>query len=56
MDFEHWLAEVRKLLVKLGYCASPEAARGWGSDEGWKEYFDEEYTPREAVEEDFSYA
>jgi hypothetical protein len=56
MTFEEWLREVRKFLVEAGYSPDPEDARQCGSDEGWREYFENGYAPREAVKEDFSYA
>lgn len=56
MDFEQWLAEVRRLLVEGGFCPTPQDAAEVGSEEGWKIYFDDGYAPQEAVAEDFSYA
>lgn len=44
-----WLAEVRRLFAELGY-------EFYGSDGGWREYFDGRYAPKEAILEDLSYA
>ncbi|MDQ3802762.1 MAG: hypothetical protein M3416_02775 [Acidobacteriota bacterium] len=56
MDFEQWLAEVRSLLVELGFCRTPEEAAEYSTVEEWRLYFEGGYPPRQAVNEEFSYA
>ena len=54
--FGEWLKEVRRYLVEAGYSRDAEDAENCGSDQGWREYFENGYAPREAVREDYSYA
>lgn len=56
MDFRQWLSELRKLLLDGGYCPTPKDADDCGTEDDWRSYFDDGYTPQEAVSEDFSYA
>lgn len=55
-NFRRWVRRVREIIVEFGCYATVEEAERYGSDDDWRGYFYEGYTPREAVLEDFSYA
>ena len=51
--FTEWLADLDRLAVaEFGYSAAPSASPG---PECWRSYFDEGYSPREALMEEGTY-
>lgn len=55
-NFCRWVRRVRELIVEAGCYPTVEAAEAYGSDDDWRSYFYEGYTPGEALQEEFSYA
>ena len=53
-DFNEWISELKEILVRA-YNFSIEQAEKYGANENWTDYYDDGYTPREAVLEDSEY-
>lgn len=55
LKFEMWLKILRKMLVEDFKFPSDDNAKEYGADEDWKPYFDDGYSPDEAIREDFNH-
>ena len=53
LDFEDWMDNLMDLAI-LEYDFSLESAKSFDRN-AWKLYYDEDYSPRDALEEDLSY-
>jgi hypothetical protein len=55
-SFDDWWVELKRLLVKdYGFAVNKPDSHYGGAD-SWRTYFECDFTPGEAIQEDFSYA
>jgi hypothetical protein len=54
-DFDDWLADLTVCLMKDGGMTSAQAEDYAKDREAWKVYYDDNFTPDDAVYEDMSY-
>lgn len=54
-SFDDWLADLRVCLMKDGGMTAVQAEDYAKDHEAWKVYYDDNFTPDEAVAEDMSY-
>jgi hypothetical protein len=52
--YDNWLSELRRIMVEK-YHLSSEVIETYSTPENWKDYYDEDFTPSEALEEDSGY-
>jgi hypothetical protein len=49
LTWHQWLTELKREALRLQFPINPDA------DEAWRGYYDDEYSPLEAIREDASY-
>ena len=55
MSWEDWKAELDRLAI-AGDIYGPEGAIEACGEESWRDYFEDGYSPQEALDEDIDYA
>lgn len=56
MNFEEWFKELRQLMIDEFNFPPDKPDAFYGDAESWKEYYDDGYTPYDAIREDLSCA
>ncbi len=55
VSYDQWLERFKDCLVSEGICQTRESAEEQTSNiEWWRDYYDFDYTPEEAVHEDYA--
>ena len=52
--YDKWLSELRTIMMDK-YYLSAEVIETYSNPENWKDYYSEDYSPSEALEEDSGY-
>lgn len=54
IDYTAWLTELKGLLIGQ-YAIEEKIASDYATASNWEDYFNEDYSPSEAIEEDSQY-